>query len=54
MNFKKSPLVNSDKKARQLANIENYPTLADLLREQNDSSHEEKTVHYRRDLDSIG
>ena len=54
MNFKRSQFVSPDKKARHPENIENYATLDDLLIEQNDSNNQEKTVHYRRDLDSLG
>ena len=30
------------------------PTIADLMREQKISSNKADTVHYRRDLDSLG
>ena len=54
MNFKKSPSAIQDKNQRNLDNANEYPTLADLIIEQNVSSDEETTVHYRRDLDSLG
>ena len=31
-----------------------YPTLADLMKEQNVPLVNKNTVHYRRDLDSLG
>ena len=54
MNLKRSPFSIKDKDARDLDNEKDYPTLADLIREQNISSEVENTVHYRRDLDSLG
>ena len=54
MNLKRSPFAIHDKNQRDLDNVKDYPTLADLMREQNVSSNESNTVHRRRDLDSIG
>ena len=54
MNLKKSPFSIQDKHARDLDNSTDYPTLADLMREQNISTDEANTVHHRRDLDSLG
>ena len=54
MNLKKSPFSIQDKTARDLDNATDYPTLDDLMREQNISADEANTVHYRRDLDSLG
>ena len=54
MNLKKSPLSIQDKTARDLNNAIDYPTLADLIRDQNISTDESNTVHHRRDLDSLG
>ena len=54
MNLKKSPFSIQDKIARDLDNPKDFPTLADLMREQNISTGEANTVHYRRDLDSLG
>ena len=54
MNLKKSPFSIKDKTARDLNNATDYPTLADLMKEQNISTDEGNTVHYRRDLDSLG
>jgi len=54
MNLKKSPFAIQDKNARDLDNTKNYPTIADLMREQKVSQDEGNTVHHRRDLDSLG
>ena len=54
MNSKRSPFVIQDKKTRNFDNAEDYPTLADLIKEQNFSEDNVNTVHHRRDLDSLG
>ena len=54
MNLKKSPFVIQDKNAKDIDNAKDYPTLADLIKEQNISSDNSNTVHRRRDLDSLG
>jgi len=54
MNLKRSPFAIQDKNIRDLDNLEDYPTIADLMREQNLSNNKENSVHYRRDLDSLG
>ena len=54
MNLKRSPFAIQDKNLRDLDKVNDYPTLADLMREQNTSSGEASTVHRRRDLDSLG
>jgi len=54
MNFKKSPFAIQDKNAKDLDNAKDYPTIADLMREQKDSNDDSNTVHHRRDLDSLG
>ncbi len=54
MNLKKSPLAIQDKNARDLDKTKDYPTIADLMREQNVSHDDKNTVHHRRDLDSLG
>ena len=54
MNLTKSPLNIQDKNARDLDNPNEYPTIADLMREQKLSQKNCKTVHQRRDLDSLG
>ncbi len=54
MNLKKSPFSIQDETSRDLDNTTDYPTLKDLMRDQNISTDEVSTVHYRRDLDSLG
>ena len=54
MNSKRSPLSIKDKNKRDLDFAKDYPTLDDLMKEQNVASNGANTVHYRRDLDSLG
>ena len=54
MNLKKSPFSTQDKTPKDLDNSRDYPTIADLMRDQNISTDEANTVHRRRDLDSLG
>ena len=54
MNLKRSPFAIQDKNARDLDNAKDYPTLADLMREQKVKQDYANTVHHRRDLDSLG
>ena len=54
MNLKTSPFAVQDKNARDLDNTKDYPTIADLMREQKVPQVEGNTVHHRRDLDSLG
>tara|TARA_A100001388_G_C28761540_1_gene498121 strand:- start:139 stop:303 length:165 start_codon:yes stop_codon:yes gene_type:complete len=54
MNLKKSPFAIQDKNTRDLDSAKDFPTIADLMREQKTSSDETNSVHYRRDLDSLG
>tara|TARA_B100001287_G_C22457035_1_gene423259 strand:+ start:139 stop:303 length:165 start_codon:yes stop_codon:yes gene_type:complete len=54
MNLKRSPFTIQDENQRDLDNTVDCPTIADLMREQNVSSDDANTVHYRRDLDSLG
>ena len=54
MNLKNPPFSIQDKTAKNLDNATDFPTLADLMREQNISTDESNTVHHRRDLDSLG
>ena len=54
MNLKKSPFSIQDKNTSANDNLKDYPTFADLMREQKISSNEANTVHHRRDLDSLG
>ena len=52
MNLKRSPFAIQDKNARDLDNAKDYPTIADLMKEQ--KIPHGNMVHYRRDLDSLG
>ena len=54
MNLKRSPFSIQDKNKRDLDNVRNYPTISDLMREQKVPQHARNSVHYRRDLDSLG
>ena len=54
MNLKRSPFAIQDKNVRDLDNVKDYPTIADLMREQKVKNDYENTVHHRRDLDSLG
>ena len=51
MNLKRSPFAIQDKNARDLDNAKDYPTIADLMREQKVPQDYASTVHHRRDLD---
>ena len=54
MNFKGTLSVMLNKKQRDLGKTKDYPTLADLMKQQNVSNDKANSVHYRRDLDSLG
>ena len=55
MILKNSPFSIQDKNIKDLENSSRkYQTLDDLMTEQNISSKKAKTVHRRRDLDSLG
>tara|TARA_B100000212_G_scaffold228769_1_gene173738 strand:+ start:1277 stop:1444 length:168 start_codon:yes stop_codon:yes gene_type:complete len=55
MNLKTSSFSLRDNNVNDLENLSReYPTLDDLMSEQNIESNKEKTVHRRRDLDSLG
>ena len=54
MILKNSPFIIQDKNSKDLDNAKDYPTIADLMREQKVSHNDEITVHHRRDLDSLG
>ena len=54
MNLKKSQFAIQDKNAKDLDIAKDYPTIADLMREQKVSNNDGNTVHHRRDLDSLG
>ena len=54
MNLKRSPFAIQDKNVRDLDKAKDYPTIADLMREQKIPHEDAKAVHRRRDLDSLG
>ena len=54
MNLKRSPFAIQDKNTRDLDHAIDTPTIADLMREQKAQKEDGNTVHYRRDLDSLG
>jgi len=55
MNFKTASSLIQNKSIRDLESPSNeYPTLDDLMREQNTGVNKVNTVHRRRDLDSLG
>ena len=54
MNLKRSLFAIQDNNIRDLDNTKDYPTVADLMREQKVPQDEVNTVHHRRDLDSLG
>ena len=54
MNFKRSPFAIQDKNEIDLDNAKDYPTIADLMRQQKVLQDDRNSVHYRRDLDSLG
>ena len=55
MILKTSPFSIHDKNIKDLDHASReYPTLDDLMAQQNISSEKAKSVHRRRDLDSLG
>ena len=54
MNSKKSPVQIKDKDTKYIKDKKDYKTVCDLIVEQDSSSKDSKTVHRRRDLDSLG
>ena len=54
MNLKRSPFSIQDKNERDLDHAIDTPTIADLMKEQKVPPYGGNTVHYRRDLDSLG
>ena len=54
MNLKRSLFAIQDKNQSDLDNAKDFPTIADLMREQKIPQNEGNTVHHRRDLDSLG
>ena len=55
MNFKISSSLIQNNSIRDLeSSSKEYPTLDDLMKEQNIESKNANSVHHRRDLDSLG
>ena len=54
MNLKRSPFAIQDKNSRDLDNAKEFPTIEDLMKEQQGPKDEGNPVHHRRDLDSLG
>ena len=55
MYFRNSPFSIQNKSISDLDNSsKDYPTLDDLIREQNNVDNKVNSVHRRRDLDSLG
>ena len=54
MNPKRSPFTIKHKNASDIDNVNDYPTIADLIREQKVTNDVSSPVHHRRDLDSLG
>tara|TARA_B100000886_G_C20034012_1_gene331050 strand:- start:221 stop:385 length:165 start_codon:yes stop_codon:yes gene_type:complete len=54
MHLKKSEFAIQDREERNTDSYKDYPTFADLMREQKISNDKGNPVHYRRDLDSLG
>ena len=54
MNFQSSSFAIQDKNSNDFDNAKDYPTIADLMREQKVPQNYGNTVHHRRDLDSLG
>ena len=54
MNLKRSQFAIHNKNSIDLENEKDFPTIADLMREQKISGNKANTVHHRRDLDSLG
>ena len=54
MNSKRSTFAIQDKNSRNLDIAKDFPTIADLMKEQKVPQDYANTVHHRRDLDSLG
>jgi len=54
MHLQRISFAIQDKNLKDFDNSKDYPTLADLMKEQNISREKGNTVHRRRDLDSLG
>ena len=54
MNLKRSKFAIQGKNSTDFENEKDFPTIADLMKEQKVPQNVGNTVHYRRDLDSLG
>ena len=54
MNLERSPFAIQNKNEKNLDNAKDFPTIADLMKEQKVLLDNRNTVHHRRDLDSLG
>ena len=54
MNLKTSSLTIQNKNTKDQKNAKENPTFSDLNNERNTTSVDTNTIHYRRDLDSLG
>jgi len=54
MNLKRSPFAIQDKNTRDLDNAKDFPTIAEIIRDQKEPQDYSNTFHHRRDLDSHG
>ena len=54
VNMGKMPNTVLSKNSTDIENEKDFPTISDLMLEQQISSNEANTVHHRRDLDSLG
>ena len=54
MLLKTSQFSIQDKDSKDIENPKDFPTLADLMREQDVLGKKQNTVHRRRDLDCLG
>ena len=54
MILKRSPFAIQNEKSGDLDYAKDYPTIADLIRQQKVSNENSNSVHHRRDLDSLG
>jgi len=54
MNYKEPLLSIQEKSKRDFDKLNDFPTLADLMRNQKVNRDKKTLVHRRRDLDSLG
>ena len=54
MNNRNPQFKIQDNEVNNIENKKDYPTITDLMREQNLLNDNTNSVHHRRDLDSLG